>query len=200
MVNELNGHSDMLCIRYHRYLHLSKAAANTTNSDLHESIKKAWCMGLAGIGSAASRSLLSSGGIRNFSLATRSFYNNNSATLPITCYPILDAPLIFNKTTTDINMKHTFIASFTLPIAYGKMAGELCRGTGTKAADGNWYCSEVQTITYRNISQTGAYNQTTSVDPTTGICGHKTIGYDGTGPLTPLFGEVSPWCTLAVQH
>jgi hypothetical protein len=89
-------------------------------------------------------------------------------------------------------MKHTFlIASAILPIAYGRTSGELCRGTDSKAPDGNWYCSEVLAITYRNISQAGVYNQTTSVDPKTGICAHQTVGYEGIGPLTPLFGEVS---------
>jgi hypothetical protein len=102
--------------------------------------------------------------------------------------------LILNKTTTYIIMKHTFfntLLTSLLPIAYGKTSGELCRGTGARAPDGNWYCSEVSAITYRNISQAGVYNQTTSVDPKTGICGHETVGYEGTGPLTPLFGEVS---------
>ncbi|KAH7087127.1 putative TOS1-like glycosyl hydrolase-domain-containing protein [Paraphoma chrysanthemicola] len=89
-------------------------------------------------------------------------------------------------------MKHPLLfATLALPIAYSKTSGELCRGTGARAADGNWYCTEVWAITYRNISQTGAYNRTTSVDPSTGICGHERVDYPATGPLTPLFGEVS---------
>jgi hypothetical protein len=83
------------------------------------------------------------------------------------------------------------IASLALPVVHSKTSGELCRGTGGRAPDGNWYCAEVQAITYRNISQTGVYNRTTYVDPSTGICGHETVSYDATGQLTPLFGEVS---------
>jgi hypothetical protein len=100
-------------------------------------------------------------------------------------------PLVFNSTTFDINMKHILlVASFTLPFVDSKTSGELCRGTGQRALDGNWYCSEVWAITYRNISQTGVYNRTTFVNPSTGICGHERVNYGGTDPLTPLFGEV----------
>ena len=88
-------------------------------------------------------------------------------------------------------MKHTLlIASLTLPFVFGRTSGELCRGTGERASDGNWYCSEVWAITYRNISQPGVYNRTIEVDPQTGICRHERVDYRGTDPLTPLFGEV----------
>lgn len=88
-------------------------------------------------------------------------------------------------------MKHTIlITTLLLPYVYSKTSGELCSGTAERAKDGNWYCSEVWAITYRNISQAGAYNRTTLVDPSTGLCGHVRQDYPGTGPLTPLFGEV----------
>lgn len=87
-------------------------------------------------------------------------------------------------------MKHTILITVLLPFAYSKTAGELCRGTAELSKDGNWYCSEVRAITYRNISQAGAYNRTTYVDPRTGLCGHERLDYSGIGPLTPLFGEV----------
>lgn len=88
-------------------------------------------------------------------------------------------------------MKHTLlVANFILPFACSRTSGELCSGTSQRSADGNWYCSEVWAITYRNISQPGVYNRTTSVDPQTGICSHERVNYEGTGPLTPLFGEV----------
>ncbi|KAH8732758.1 putative TOS1-like glycosyl hydrolase-domain-containing protein [Phaeosphaeriaceae sp. PMI808] len=70
------------------------------------------------------------------------------------------------------------ITSCLLPLTFSKTSGELCRGT-------------VWAITYRNISQAGAYNRTTNVDPKTGLCGHERVLYEGNGPLTPLFGEVS---------
>jgi hypothetical protein len=44
--------------------------------------------------------------------------------------------------------------------------------------------------TSHNISQPGAYHQTVDVDPQTGLCGHERVDYDGTDPLTPLYGEV----------
>jgi Glycine-rich protein domain (DUF2403) len=87
-------------------------------------------------------------------------------------------------------MKHLMCWAILVLLAYGKSSGQLCSGTAKHASDGNWYCSEVLAITYHNISQPGAYNRTTYVDPSTGLCGHETIRYSGTGPLTPLFGEV----------
>jgi len=90
-------------------------------------------------------------------------------------------------------MKYTILAtSLLLPFSLGRTAGELCRGTAQLSQDGNWYCSEVQAITYRNISQAGTYNRTTYVDPRTGLCGHERLYYPATGPLTPLFGDVLP--------
>jgi len=90
-------------------------------------------------------------------------------------------------------MRYTNLIVALLPPVYSKTSGQLCAGTAEKSQDGNWYCSEVQAITYRNISQPGAYNQTTSVDPGNGLCSHERLNYPSTGPLTPLFGEV--WLT-----
>jgi hypothetical protein len=90
-------------------------------------------------------------------------------------------------------MKYQFVILSTLtltPSISAKTAGELCKGTAAKAPDGNWYCSEVMAITYRNISQPGAYNRTTGIDPNTGICTHERVRYPPAGSLTPLFGQV----------
>lgn len=87
-------------------------------------------------------------------------------------------------------MKHLIYLAATVPLAYSKTAGQLCVGTAERASDGNQYCSEVLAITYNNVSQSGAYNRTTYVDPSTGLCGHETVRYPSTGSLTPLFGEV----------
>ncbi|KAL6711931.1 target of Sbf [Coniothyrium glycines] len=88
-------------------------------------------------------------------------------------------------------MKHTILlAPILIPFALCKTSGQLCRGTA-ELSDGNWYCTEVQAITYRNLSQAGAYNRTISVNPSTGICGHERVDYPAHGTLTPLFGEVS---------
>jgi hypothetical protein len=72
----------------------------------------------------------------------------------------------------------------------GKTSAQLCRGTSTMADDGNWYCSQVNAITYKNISQPGEYNRTTRVNPKTGLCEHEPVAYSGVSELTPLIGEV----------
>lgn len=66
---------------------------------------------------------------------------------------------------------------------------QLCRGSAS-LSDGNWYCSEVTAITYKNISQPGAYNRTSQVNPDTGICDHEPVSYSGVEYYTPLIGEV----------
>lgn len=71
-----------------------------------------------------------------------------------------------------------------------KTAAQLCKGTSVRADDGNWYCSQVKAITYKNISQPGVYKRTTRVNPKTGLCEHEPVAYSGVGPLTPLIGEV----------
>jgi hypothetical protein len=80
-----------------------------------------------------------------------------------------------------------------LPVVHAKPSGELCAGTASET-DGNWYCAEVDKILYKNISQAGAYNRTTHIDIQNGICNHEPVDYPGTGPLTPLFGEVLKDC------
>ncbi|KAF9736232.1 hypothetical protein PMIN02_006794 [Paraphaeosphaeria minitans] len=77
------------------------------------------------------------------------------------------------------------------PVAFSRTAAQLCRGTAERADDGNWYCSEVTAITYKNISQSGEYNRTTRVNPKTGLCDHEPVAYSGVGPFTPLIGELS---------
>jgi hypothetical protein len=86
-------------------------------------------------------------------------------------------------------MMHPFFMAIILPFAYSKTSGELCSGTA-ELSNGNWYCSEVRAITYRNISQPGAYNRTTYVDPGSGLCSHERLDYSATGSLAPLLGEV----------
>ncbi|KAF2442521.1 hypothetical protein P171DRAFT_523321 [Karstenula rhodostoma CBS 690.94] len=76
-------------------------------------------------------------------------------------------------------------------VAFSRTAAQLCRGTAHRADDGNWYCSEVTAITYKNISQPGEYNRTTRVNPRTGLCDHEPVAYSGVGPSTPLIGELS---------
>lgn len=87
----------------------------------------------------------------------------------------------------------SILVLFTRP-SLSETSGQLCRGTAQQAADGNWYCSEVTAITYKNISQPGEYNRTTQVNSSTGLCDHEPVAYSGVESLTPLIGEV-PWPT-----
>ncbi|CAI6271715.1 unnamed protein product [Periconia digitata] len=87
-----------------------------------------------------------------------------------------------------------FFTSFLLTIplhVFGKSAAKLCHGSATLADDGNWYCSQVNAITYKNINQAGRYNRTTGIDPDSGVCHHEPIAYSGIGATTPLIGELS---------
>jgi hypothetical protein len=102
---------------------------------------------------------------------------------------LFNVALIYEHSYHPVTM-HLFLATTLLPFAYAKTSGQLCSGTA-EFSNGNWYCSEIRAITYRNISQPGAYNQTTFVNPDTGLCGHERLNYPATGPLTPLFGEVT---------
>ena len=98
-------------------------------------------------------------------------------------------------------MKHALLlASLLLTVVYGKTSSQLCSGTAELSSDGNWYCSEVWAITYRNISQPGVYNQTTLVDARTGLCAHERVRYSAEGPLTPLFGEVWRGVHMPFEH
>lgn len=89
-------------------------------------------------------------------------------------------------------MHYPLVSLFAIfpQLTLGKTAAQLCRGTATLADDGNWYCSQVKAITYKNINQAGRYNRTTGVDPDAGLCHHEPIAYAGVGPTTPLIGEV----------
>ena len=105
-----------------------------------------------------------------------------------TCMLIFVA--LIHKHTYHPVMMYLFLVATLLRFAYSKTSGQLCSGTA-ELSNGNWYCSEVRAITYRNISQPGVYNRTTYVDPDTGLCGHERLDYPATGSLTPLFGEVN---------
>lgn len=128
-------------------------------------------------------------GIPQCSSSHLSYVTHNTEFL--TCVRHIDLPTA--RSVNIFNMHYFLIFSAILSLTkpmLGMTSGQLCRGTAMRAEDGNWYCSEVQAITYRNISQAGAYNRTTGVDPNTGLCAHERVSYSGTGSLTPLFGQV----------
>jgi len=85
-------------------------------------------------------------------------------------------------------------------LSLGKTSAQLCSGTSTLSDDGNWYCSQVTAITYKNISQPGEYNRTTRVNPKTGLCEHEPVAYSGVSQLTPLIGEVAALESIEVYE
>lgn len=77
-------------------------------------------------------------------------------------------------------------------LGHTTVAQQVCAaGSGTGVAQylkGNWYCSEVQAITYSNFPGHGYYNKITNMDAQTGQC--ETVPYAYSGSLSPLNDEV----------
>ena len=65
---------------------------------------------------------------------------------------------------------------------------QACAAGSAKQINGNWYCSEVDAITYHNFPGYGQYNKVTHMDPKTGECETKVNQYSGS--LSPLDEEV----------
>ncbi|KAK0516020.1 hypothetical protein JMJ35_002054 [Cladonia borealis] len=55
--------------------------------------------------------------------------------------------------------------------------------------NGNWYCSEVNAISYTDFPGNGSYNKVTNMDAATGQCSFEQYGYSGS--LSPLNEELS---------
>lgn len=72
-------------------------------------------------------------------------------------------------------------------IVPGTNAQECALGTAVQYK-GNWYCSPVDSISYRNFPGTGHYNRVTHMDVETGAC--ETEKYVYSGSLSPLNEEV----------
>jgi Glycine-rich protein domain (DUF2403) len=53
---------------------------------------------------------------------------------------------------------------------------------------GNYYCDQVNAITYNNVGFAGSFNQITSMDNTSCECSSSPV--DFSGPLAPLNEEV----------
>ena len=80
---------------------------------------------------------------------------------------------------------------FLLAIVYRSPLTEAqaCAAGSAKQIKGNWYCSQVDAINYRNFPGHGTYNKITRMDPKTGTCDHEVFQYSGS--LSPLNEEVS---------
>jgi len=64
---------------------------------------------------------------------------------------------------------------------------DLC-GLGSIDVNGNWYCQEVNGITYTGLEGAGSYQKVTNIDPTSGTCSQSTQQYSGS--MSPLDDEV----------
>ena len=62
-----------------------------------------------------------------------------------------------------------------------------CPNGGTDSG-GNWYCSQVDAITYNGVGAAGSYNRVTSMD-SSGSCSSTPFSYSGN--VAPLDEEVS---------
>ena len=76
----------------------------------------------------------------------------------------------------------------------GVSAQECAVGTANNH-NGNWYCSSVDSISYRNFPGTGHYNRVIHMDTITGECKVEKFVYSGS--LSPMNEEVRSY--LPVQ-
>lgn len=65
---------------------------------------------------------------------------------------------------------------------------QACAAGTAQEINGNWYCSEVNAITYTDLPGNGSYNRVTNMDAATGQCSFEQYGYSGS--LSPLNEEV----------
>ena len=76
---------------------------------------------------------------------------------------------------------------------------QACTAGTAQQINGNWYCSQVNAITYTDFPGNGSYNKVTNMDAATGQCSFEQYGYSGS--LSPLNEEVGTtkifmcvWC------
>ncbi|KAL8714794.1 MAG: hypothetical protein Q9220_001307 [cf. Caloplaca sp. 1 TL-2023] len=78
-----------------------------------------------------------------------------------------------------------------MSVLYGAamVTAQACAAGTARELGGNWYCSEVKTITYSNFPGSGSYNKITNMDSATGKCTTEKHTYSGS--LAPLNEELS---------
>lgn len=54
---------------------------------------------------------------------------------------------------------------------------------------GNWYCNEVEQVTYLNLGKPASYNKVTGMNGETGVCNTSSYSYSGVN--APYDEEVS---------
>lgn len=84
-------------------------------------------------------------------------------------------------------MKYLLSAAALLATTVVADKRDLC-SDGSTDDNGNWYCQEVQAITYTGVGGDSSYNKVTSM-PDNGVCSSEPQPYSGT--LSPLDEGVS---------
>lgn len=69
----------------------------------------------------------------------------------------------------------------------GMTAADLCH-ISSKEISGDWFCQNVDRITYVGVGRAGAYNRVVGMDGTTGEC--KKESKSISGPMAPLHEDV----------
>jgi len=57
--------------------------------------------------------------------------------------------------------------------------------------DGNWYCNQVDAVSYFNFGGSGTYNRVTNMDESTGACTFASAAYGPAGSIAPFDEELS---------
>ena len=57
--------------------------------------------------------------------------------------------------------------------------------------DGNWYCNQVDAVSYFNFGGSGTYNRVTNMDESTGACSFASTNYGPAGSIAPFDQELS---------
>lgn len=84
-------------------------------------------------------------------------------------------------------MKYIYTAAALLAATVVADKRDLC-SDGSTDDNGNYYCQEVDAITYTGVGGSGSYNAVTDMDSTTGDCSSSASGYSGS--MSPLDQEV----------
>ena len=80
------------------------------------------------------------------------------------------------------------ITPFLILLGANESNAQACAAGTAQEINGNWYCSEVNAISYTNLPGNGSYNKVTNMDAATGQCSFEQYGYSGS--LSPLDEEV----------
>ena len=80
------------------------------------------------------------------------------------------------------------ITPFLILLGATESNAQACAAGTAQEINGNWYCSEVNAISYTNFPGNGSYNKVTNMDAATGQCSFEQYGYSGN--LSPLNEEV----------